>query len=112
MRRVAVLLILTCCFVSTATAQVHVDHEDMTLIRSVPPRYPLEAREIRLQGVVVMDIVIDVEGRASDVRIIAGHPFFRQPALDAVEQWRYLPHTVDGEPVEVVTIVEVTFTLS
>ncbi len=61
MRRVAVLLILTCCFVSTATAQVHVDHEDMTLIRSVPPRYPLEAREIRLQGVVVMDIVIDVE---------------------------------------------------
>ena len=41
---------------------------------------------------------------------MTGHPFFRQPAIDAVQQWLYRPVTIQGQPVDVVTTVTVNFT--
>ncbi len=81
------------------------------LIYKVNPVYPLLARQTRVQGVVVMEAVISREGLIESLRVVTGHPLLNQAALDAVRQWRYRPTMLNGEPVEVITMVTVTFTL-
>ena len=46
------------------------------------------------------------------LEVISGHPLLQQAALQAVSQWRYRPTLLNGEPVEVVTTIDVVFTLS
>ena len=75
------------------------------------PVYPPLARQIRVQGAVVMEAVINKEGSIESLRVISGHPLLNQAALDAVKQWRYRPTMLNGEPVEVITTVTVTFSL-
>ena len=81
------------------------------LIYQVNPVYPPLARQIRVQGAVVMEAVINKEGSIESLRVISGHPLLNQAALDAVKQWRYRPTMLNGEPVEVITTVTVTFSL-
>jgi protein TonB len=61
--------------------------------------------------VVLLEAVISKEGSVESLRVISGHPLLTQAALDAVKQWRYRPTTLNGESVDVVTTVTVTFTL-
>jgi protein TonB len=82
------------------------------LIYQVKPIYPPLARSARLQGVVVMEAVISSEGLIESLRVISGHPLLNQAALDAVRQWKYRPTMLNGEAVEVITTVTVTFTLN
>jgi TonB family protein len=79
------------------------------LIQQVKPVYPAEAKEARIQGVVVLEIDITAVGLVGDVRVITGHPLLLQSAIDAVRQWVYKPQLVNGQPVDVVTIVTVNF---
>jgi len=81
------------------------------LIYQVNPVYPPLARQIRVQGVVVMEAVINKGGSIESLRIISGHPLLNQAALDAVREWKYRPTKLNGEPVEVITTVTVTFSL-
>ena len=46
------------------------------------------------------------------VEVVSGHPLLVQAAGDAVKQWRYKPTTLNGEPVEVDTTVDVMFVIS
>jgi len=55
--------------------------------------------------------VINKEGSIESLRVITGHPLLNQAALDAVKQWRYRPTMLNGERVEVITTVTVTFSL-
>jgi protein TonB len=59
----------------------------------------------------VLEAIIRRDGSIDSLRAISGHPLLNQSALDAVRQWKYLPTLLNGEPVEVVTTVTVTFTL-
>jgi protein TonB len=77
----------------------------------VKPVYPTLARTTRTQGVVVLEAVISKSGSIDSLRVISGHPLLTQAALDAVQQWKYRPTMLSGEPVDVVTTVTVTFTL-
>jgi len=81
------------------------------LIYQVNPAYPPLARQTRVQGVVVLEAVISREGWIESLRVITGHPLLNQAALDAVKQWKYQPTMLNGEPVEVITTVTVTFSL-
>ena len=81
------------------------------LIHQVNPIYPPLARQARVQGVVVMEAVISKEGSIESLRVVTGHPLLNQAALDAVKQWKYRPTLLNGEPVEVITTVTVTFNL-
>jgi protein TonB len=81
------------------------------LIQQVKPVYPALARQARVQGVVVMEAVIGKGGSVENLRVISGHPLLSQSALDAVQQWKYRPTLLNGEPVEVLTTITVTFTL-
>lgn len=76
------------------------------------PIYPPLARQARIQGRVQLEAIISKIGAIESLRVVSGHPLLVQAALDAVKQWRYRPTLLNGEPVEVLTTIEVNFTLT
>lgn len=82
------------------------------LVNRVAPIYPPLARQARIQGTVILDIIITKTGEISDVKLVSGHPMLAPAAIDAVKQWRYRPYEKDGEPVDVKTTVQVNFRLA
>ena len=82
-----------------------------SIITQTRPAYPALARQARIQGTVVLHAIIDKEGKVAQLEIVSGHPLLVQSALDAVKQWRYKPTQLNGEPVEVDTTIQVTFTM-
>ncbi|HYL75902.1 MAG TPA: M56 family metallopeptidase [Bryobacteraceae bacterium] len=82
------------------------------LVHKVTPIYPPEAKAARIQGVVRFNATIGKDGTVQDLQLITGHPLMVQPARDAVMQWVYKPTLLNGDPVEVVTQIDVNFTLS
>jgi TonB family protein len=81
------------------------------LIKQVSPIYPPEARAARVQGVVLLQVKIEKQGSVANVQVVSGHPLLTQAAIDAVNQWRYQPVLLNGEPIEVITTVTVNFVM-
>jgi TonB family protein len=81
------------------------------LIEGVQPKYPEEALKRRIVGTIGLHVVFEKGGTVRQVEVISGHPLFAQAAVDAVKQWKYPPTMLNGEPVEVDTLVFVTFDL-
>ena len=82
------------------------------LIQKITPLYPPLAKQARISGTVRLQAVIAKDGSIQELQVLAGHPLLVQAALEAVRQWRYQPTLLNGEPVEVVTTIDVVFTLS
>lgn len=82
------------------------------VIRKVEPEYPSIARTARIQGDVVLSAIISKDGAIENLKVESGHPLLIQAAMAAVQQWRYRPFFVSGEPVEVETKIIVTFKLA
>jgi protein TonB len=81
------------------------------LVNMIRPVYPPLAKQARIQGTVRLQAIIAKDGAVVQLEVQSGHPLLVQAALDAVKQWRYQPTLLNGEPVEVVTTVDVVFTL-
>ena len=81
------------------------------VISAPKPPYPAEAKLNRIQGVVKLNVVIGKDGIVKDVQVASGDPELTEVAVEAVRQWVYKPTLLNGEPVEVVTVVDVNFTL-
>jgi len=81
------------------------------LLHKVQPIYPLEAMRNHVQGTVLLRAVIDKNGRISSLEPISGPKELTPAAIGAVEQWRYKPYLLQGEPVEVETQITVNFQL-
>lgn len=81
------------------------------LIRQVQPIYPEIAKRTHTQGKVLLTAVIDTQGRIENLRALSGHPLLIPAAINAVQQWRYRPYILNGQPVEVETQITVNFTL-
>ena len=82
------------------------------LVSQPLPVYPPEAKMARIQGVVKLSATTAKDGTIQNLEVIEGHPLLIQAALDAVKQWVYKPTLLNGQPVEVVTQIDVTFTLA
>lgn len=82
------------------------------LIAQPKPAYPPMARIARIQGVVELEATIGRDGTIQDLRVLQGHPLLVKAALEAVSRWRYQPTLLNGEPVGVVTEIDVIFTLA
>ena len=82
------------------------------LIRQPKPVYPPLAKQARIQGVVRLNAIIGKDGTIQNLPVISGHPLLVPSAIEAVKQWVYQPTLLNGEPVEVVTQIDVNFTLS
>jgi protein TonB len=82
------------------------------LIKKVTPQYPEDALQNRIQGVVVVSAVIGKDGEIREVALVSGHPMLAPAALKAVKKWKYRPYLLNGQPMEVETLVVVNFSLT
>jgi periplasmic protein TonB len=76
---------------------------------SVDPEYPELARQAHISGTIVVDAVIDERGNVVQARVVSGHPLLIAAALRAVQQWKYEPTSLNGQPISVELLVEVHF---
>ncbi len=90
--------------VSSGVAQAQLTH-------NVNPQYPPEAFQSRVHGTVVLQAVIGKDGGVKNLKVVSGPPMLIKAATEAVKQWRYKPFTLNGEPVEADTQINVNFTL-
>jgi TonB family protein len=94
-----------------AQPQVHVSADVMQKLvtHRVDPEYPAAARPGKLQGIIVLDVVVGRDGSVLDVHALNGPNILAQPAMDALRWWRFEPYRVDGQAVVVGTTVAVEF---
>jgi TonB family protein len=77
----------------------------------VAPKYPREAKARGIQGNVLIQATIDTKGNLTKLKIVQGNPILAEAAMEAVEQWKYRPYVLKGEPVEVETTIRIQFHL-
>ena len=82
------------------------------IVNKPVPVYPPLAKEARIQGTVRLTVHIGADGTVKDLQLVSGHPLLVAAAVDAVKQWVYQPTLLNGNPVDVLTEVDVNFTLS
>jgi protein TonB len=80
-------------------------------IHDVAPRYPEIAQRANVEGVVIIEAVIAVDGTVRDARVLRSVALLDRAALDAVKQWRYAPTRLNGVAVPVIVTVTVQFRL-
>ena len=86
--------------------------QSANLITHVAPKYPALAKQAGLQGLVRFNAIIARDGTIENLQAVSGHPMLIQAATDAVKQWVYKPTLFNGNPVEVITTIDVNFTLT
>lgn len=79
---------------------------------TVPPDYPLLARQMKVQGAVILQALISREGSIQELQIVSGPTILAAAAREAVKQWRFKPYYQSGEPVETQARITVNFTIS
>ncbi|MBI3679167.1 MAG: M56 family metallopeptidase [Acidobacteria bacterium] len=82
------------------------------LTKQVRPAYPPLAKQAAMQGTVQLQVRIGRDGKVMDVQVISGEALLAQAAVEAVKQWEYATTLLNGNPVEVMTQVDVNFTLA
>lgn len=88
------------------------DIQEPEKILHVNPEYPELARRARMEGIVILEAIIDQQGNVKDVNILRGLGLGLDVAAQAaVQQWKYTPTTYNGRPVEVILTVTVQFEL-
>jgi TonB family protein len=81
------------------------------LLERVEPQYPEAAKQQHIQGPVVLDVLVGIDGSVKDLSVISGDALLAGAATDAVRQWRFKPHQLKGRAVEFETRITVNFAL-
>ena len=79
---------------------------------SVPPDYPLLARQMKVQGAVKLQALISRDGTIQELQILSGPSILATAAREAVKQWHFKPYIQNGQPVETQARITVNFTIS
>jgi len=78
----------------------------------IAPTYPAIARTSRVQGIVIIEAIIDSRGNVESARVLRSIALLDQAALDAVRQWKFTPTLLNGVAVPIIMTVTVNFTLA
>jgi TonB family protein len=97
--------------VGQAPVRVGGDIKEPRKIYDAKPFYPPAAQAAGVQGIVIVEAIIGVDGRVSSAKVLRSVPMLEEAAIDAVSQWVYEPTLLGGVPVPVVMTVTVNFTL-
>jgi TonB family protein len=81
----------------------------LSLIVKPEPNYPELAKQARIEGIVIIEVVIGPDGAPKDIAVISGHPLLQVAAIDTVKKYRYSPLVFNGSPTEFLTTVTVPF---
>jgi TonB family protein len=99
--------------VADASAQVSLPQATAERVsRSVKPDYPLLAKQMKVQGAVVLQALIDKAGRIEELHVVTGPAILATAAEEAVKQWRFKPYYQQGQAVETEARITVNFTIS
>lgn len=101
--------------VATPAAQrtsITTDATTSLVAHSVQPDYPMLARQMKVQGSVILQALIGRDGLIQDLRVLSGPPILANAAEEAVRQWHFKPHLVGSLPVETRANITVNFTIS
>jgi protein TonB len=84
------------------------------VVRRVQPTYPAEARRREIQGLVVIEAVLDRNGHIEPaVKVLQSVPPLDDEAVAAVRQWRFRPaRNAAGEPLRVILEIPIRFVLT
>jgi TonB family protein len=86
--------------------------EKPVVLKEVPPTYPPEALKERIQGLVLLEAIVNTDGVPSDIKALKSpDPSLAHAAIEALLQWRFQPATVNGKPVRVIVQVDVRFSV-
>ena len=80
--------------------------------KHVQPTYPREALAQGIRGIVILDIVLDAQGKVESTTVMRSVPGLDEAAIAAARQWEYAPTTVNGKAVRVRVTVPVVFSLA
>ena len=82
-----------------------------TVLYQPLPSYTVEARDAKVEGIILMEGVIRKNGRVTDVKILRGLGYgLDQKAIDILtKEWRFAPGTLNGQPVNVQARIEISF---
>jgi TonB family protein len=103
---------------STASVTNTAEHVQMSadtaevVSRPVKPDYPLLARQMKVQGSVILQALIGRDGLIQDLHVLSGPPILASAAQEAVKQWHFKPHYLGEEAVETQARITVNFTIS
>jgi periplasmic protein TonB len=81
------------------------------VVKLVEPKYPPVAVRARVQGVVVLEAIVTENGTVDRLKVISGPPLLVQAAVEAVQNWKYEPTILNGQPVPVILTAKVNFSL-
>jgi len=99
--------------VADATGRVHLSPGAAQILsRPVEPNYPLLAKQMKVQGAVVLEALIGRDGNIQDLHVLSGPTILSAAAREAVKQWRFRPYLQSGEAVETEARITVNFTIS
>ena len=82
------------------------------LVSRVEPLHPRRAVSANVQGVVILEAVVDREGHVESVEVLRSIPLLDDAAIAALRQWRYSPLLLNGRPERFVLTVTVGFSLN
>jgi protein TonB len=98
---------------SNATERVQMSADTSAILTSpVKPSYPMLARQMKVQGSVILQALIGRDGIIQNLRVVSGPHILASAAEDAVRQWHFKPHLQGSEAVETQAKITVNFTIS
>ncbi|MGB8732561.1 MAG: energy transducer TonB [Candidatus Sulfotelmatobacter sp.] len=98
---------------SNASERVQMSANASAIVTSpVKPSYPLLARQMKVQGSVILKALIGKDGIIQNLRVVSGPHILASAAQDAVRQWHFKPHLEGSEAVETEAKITVNFTIS
>lgn len=99
--------------VVNATEQVRLSPSTVKAVaKPVQPTYPMLAKQMKVQGSVILQALIGRNGSIQDLRVLSGPSILSTAALEAVKQWHFKPYYQDGAPVDTEARITVNFTIS
>ena len=75
----------------------------------VQPDYPSMAKQLKIEGAVELEALVNETGAVEKVNIVSGNPVLTRPAADAVKKWKFAPFTADGKTVKALVPVSMNF---
>jgi TonB family protein len=95
-----------------AAAHVQLSPGGAQVVSRVDPSYPLLAKQMKVQGAVILEALISKTGSIQDIQVLSGPAILSEAAREAVKQWHFKPYYQEGRPVETEARITVNFTIS
>jgi len=95
-----------------AAPQIQMSPGSAQVVSRVNPTYPLLAKQMKVQGAVILEALISRTGSIQDIQVLSGPAILSEAAREAVKQWHFKPYYQGGKAVETQARITVNFTIS